>query len=102
MGTTPFDLDALEVEAETAEPFPFTWKGQTFTLPTLSQMDWRDQTAFVKSVDPVESLRLLLGDQFDRFVDAGPMSVARMNALLDAWQGHQGVTLGESGASSGS
>ena len=102
MGTTPFDLDALEVESDTAEPFHFTWGGQAFTMPLLTQMEWQEQTAFIRTDDPVDSVRLLLGDQFDAFTAAGRLTVARLNALLGAWQEFQGVGLGESGASASS
>ena len=63
---TEFDLDALEVEGEDAEPFRFTYKGQKFEMPVASTMDWRDQLALSEATES-ESVRIIMGDeQFQR------------------------------------
>jgi hypothetical protein len=89
-----FDLDALEVEGEGNPPFEFTYKTQSFTLPAATSMPWQDQLA-LENADQLESLRLILGDeQFKRF-EKLPMSAARLGALIEAWQDHQGLKPGE-------
>jgi hypothetical protein len=96
-----FDLDALAVEAESAEPFRFRWDGHEFALPLLQQMTWQDSVAyFADDATPDAKLRRLLGaPQYEQFT-AKPMSTARLNALLDAWFAAQGTSAGESVASS--
>jgi hypothetical protein len=88
-----FDLDALEVEGEGAEPFTFTYKGETFTMPLAASMPWQDQLA-LESAGQSESLRLILGDQYERF-ERLPMSAGRLGKLLEAWLAHQGLKPGE-------
>ena len=89
-----FDLNALEVEGENAEPFEFTYEGESFTMPTAAGMTWQDQLALERA-DQLEALRLILGDeQYDRF-EKLPMSVGRLSALIEAWQAHQGLQPGE-------
>jgi hypothetical protein len=89
-----FDLDALEVEGEDNPSFEFTYKGEVFTMPTATGMPWQDQLA-LEQADQLTSLRLILGDeQFKRF-EKLPMSAARLGALIDQWQAHQGLKPGE-------
>jgi hypothetical protein len=88
-----FDLDALEVEGEDSPPFEFTYKGETFQLPAATAMPWQDQLA-LENADQLESLRLILGDQFPRF-EKLPMSASRLGKLIEAWQSHQGLKPGE-------
>lgn len=88
------DLDALEVEGEDSPPFEFTYKGEKFSMPTATAMAWQDQLA-LEHADQLESLRLILGtEQFGRLQKL-PMSAARLGALIEAWQKHQGLNPGE-------
>ncbi len=89
-----FDLDALEVEGEDSPPFEFTYKGEKFSMPAATAMPWQDQLALERA-DQTESLRLILGgEQFGR-LEKLPMSAARLGALIEAWQKHQGLDSGE-------
>jgi hypothetical protein len=89
-----FDLDALEVEGEDAEPFTFTYKGEKFSMPTAQAMPWQDQVA-LETATEAESLRLILGaEQYDRLAKL-PMSAARMGKLITAWTKYQGLKPGE-------
>lgn len=97
--TTEFDLDALEVEGEDAEPFRFTYKGQKFEMPVAKAMDWRDQLALSEATE-AESVRLIMGDEQYERLSKLPMSSARFGALIDRWGKHQGLSLGNSRASS--
>lgn len=91
--TDAFNLDALEVEGEDAPPFEFVYKDEKFTMPAATSMPWQDQLA-LEGADQMGSLRLILGDQFDRF-KALPMSAARLGKLLEAWLASQGLKPGE-------
>jgi hypothetical protein len=89
-----FDLDALEVEGENGEPFTFTYKGESYTMPNAAAMPWQDQIA-LETANTVESLRLILGDeQFGRFQKQA-MSAGRLNGLIRKWMDHQGLKPGE-------
>lgn len=97
-----FNLDDLAIEAENEPPFTFTWNGSELSMPTLQQMDWRDQASFWQADDGEERMRLLLGKVgFAAFITKRA-STARVAALLDEWWKFQGVTQGESKASTDS
>ena len=99
MSEVDFDLDAVVVEAETAEPFRFTWKGETWELPLMDALEFADQIA-LESANVEDSLRLLMGDdQWERFI-AHPISTGRARELIRRWQKWQGLEPGESPASS--
>lgn len=94
-----FDLDAVEVEAESADPFRFRWRGEVYEMPLAAALDFTDQLA-LETASETESMRLILGDdQFDRLT-TDPMSTGRMNVLLTQWLRHQGLKPGELPASS--
>lgn len=88
-----FDLDAIEVEGETSPPFEYTYKDEKFTLPVAAAMPWQTQVK-LETANTVESLRLILGDQFERFEQL-PMSAGRLGKLLEAWMAFQGLKPGE-------
>ena len=81
-----FDVDALEVEEETQEPFRFSWAGETFVMPTAAMMDWRDQLG-LETATAARSLELIMGpaehDRFCEHTDAHPMTSARMGVVGD-------------------
>lgn len=94
-----FDLDALEVEDEAAEPFTFTFQGERYEMPLVGQMDFADQLNLEESTLS-QSLQIILGDeQFERLLDAR-IKTGRMRALIEAWNAHQGLEPGKSQASS--
>jgi hypothetical protein len=95
-----FDLDALERD-DTAEPFVFTVAGQTFTFAHPGDVDWR-YTEALEQGSPVALCKALLGEEdYARFADL-PIPAWKLNKLVAAWGRHNGIELGESGASSGS
>lgn len=99
-----FDLDALAIEAEDEPPFEFRWNGETFTMPTLQQLDWREQAVFFdREVTSEGRMKLLLGAKRFQVFCQKRASTARVQALLDEWWKFQGITdEGESEASADS
>lgn len=94
-----YDLDAVVVEAENAEPFRFKWRDQSWEMPTMDALDFSDQLA-LEQATVEESLRIIMGsDQFDRFI-AEPISTGRARELIKRWRRWQGLDQGESRASS--
>lgn len=103
----PFDLDALAVEQEEAEPFRFTWGGKTFELPTLLQLPLDRQLQIAETGADLAAVRLVLGEKMIAELSRTPggpghrpMSAPRMMKLLEAWFAHQGTSRGKSPASS--
>ncbi len=92
--TDAFDLDALEVEGEDGEPFAFTYKGETYTMPLAAAMPWQDQIA-LEAAGTVDSLKLILGDEQYAKFEKQPMSAGRLAKLLERWLEHQGLKPGE-------
>ena len=94
-----FDLDAVVVEAEDAEPFRFKWRDQSWSMPLMDALDFSDQLA-LENATAEESLRLIMGsEQFDKFI-AEPISTGRARELIKRWRKWQGLDEGESRASS--
>jgi hypothetical protein len=99
-----FDLDAVAKEAS-GEPFTFTLGGEQFELPVLTGLDRREFARFlgaIKGEDIDGALALLLGGQGWARFDALPITMEQVNKLLEAYLAHQGLTPGESSASTGS
>jgi hypothetical protein len=94
-----FDLDSLAAEAG-AEPFRFRLGGEEFTLPAATDLDWRDARALERG-ELETAFPALLGDQYERFA-AQPLGVGKLAKLIEGYMRHQGLTPGESPASSGS
>ena len=93
-----YDLDALVLEVETAPPFRFKWREEVWEMPLMHAMEFTDQME-LEQAGIEQSMRLIMGaDQFDRFI-AEPISTARMEGLIKAWNRHQGLESGESRAS---
>lgn len=95
-----FDLDAV-LREEDGEPFHFRFGGEDYSLP--AHPDVRAGLAF-DAGRAEEGLQLLLGpDQWAR-LKASPATLTEAGfvALMDAYQKHLGVGLGESQASTGS
>lgn len=96
----PFDLDAIASEAN-AEPFEFTFGGDTYTLPP--SVDLR-VVASLTSGDIADALKRLLGaEQWERLEASDAVfTAARFEALLNAYMAHNGLDVGEASASTGS
>lgn len=93
-----FDLDALELEDENADPFRFTFRGEKYEMPLMMQMDFSDQLA-LEDATLSDSLEIILGtEQFKRLLSE-PVSTARMKALIERWQEFQGLEPGKSESS---
>lgn len=91
-----FEADSLLEEMKAAGR-PFVLGGETFVLPAPTA--WPDE-AFerARSDDPLGASRLILGDDYDRFVAAGGNSLF-LQRLVEKLHG---ASVGESSASSSS
>jgi hypothetical protein len=95
----PFDLDAVIAEAGEPVRFEFTFGGEAFHMPAAADID----VVMVEQIEGASegsTMRTLLGDdQWERLVAlraAGHrLSGRHLAALLEAWQAHVGVELGE-------
>lgn len=110
-----FDLDAVVVESDDAEPFRFTWGGKDFELLPFISLPANRQIAVIDQVygDKVDAAKLLtvlreiLGDDLIAELSATkggpsnkPMSTMRLMSLIMAWVNAQDP--GKSQASSDS
>jgi hypothetical protein len=95
----PFDLDAVEAEAA-GEPFDFAYKGHTYTLPHLHDMDRKVLLAADQGERAAmdELFRSGLGDDYEQF-DTQAMKLRTLNALFEKWLRHCGLEPGELQAS---
>jgi hypothetical protein len=98
--TQPFNLDAVVSETG-SEPFDFTFGGEGYTLP--AQVDLL-AAASLEGGKLYEGLHRLMGDdQWDRLLASkAVMDNDKLKALMEAYAAHVGLSLGESGASTGS
>ncbi len=95
-GSKPFDATALLDEVH-AEAQPFILNGEEFLLPAPTA--WPDEAFATASLeDPVATSRLILGDDYDRFVKAGGNALF-LQRLVEKLHG---ASMGESSASSSS
>jgi hypothetical protein len=94
------DLDALDAD-EAGEPFTFRFGGEDYTLPP--KIDLR-AVAALEGNRYDAALRMLLGPvQYERMQQASAVFDQRkFEALFNAYGAHQGVSLGESEASTDS
>lgn len=93
----PFDLDAFESDTKRKD-FQFTFGGEAYTLPAhpnlLAVLDL-DNNRIEKGLR-----RLLGGDQWARMeASDAVLDTDRFNALMEAYQKHLGVPMGELSAS---
>lgn len=90
-----FDMDAARAARAEAvgDPFPFTFGGQAFTIP--SPKEWPiEATGSLAVGDVVAAMRLLLGEQYEAFTLHKP-TLADVEDLLGAVAKWQGISLGE-------
>lgn len=94
------DLDALDNEAN-GVPFTFKSGGQTYTMPSGEDADWRILDALDKG-DLAQAVRYLLGDeQFAQFSDR-KVTLRSFKSLLNHWSKFKGDAAGEGSDSSAS
>jgi hypothetical protein len=95
------DLDKLEREGATPEPFTFRHSDTVFTLADPLEMDYRDIVEMAEnSMGQSLLIRRLLGDQYETLTGIGPLPQWKIEPLVDAWMGHYGLTSpGEANAS---
>lgn len=113
--STPFDLDAVVVEADDLAPFAFTWGGKAFELPPFLALPVDRQIAVVDAITGdadaavlLGVLRQIVGTDLLAELSATtggpsdkPMSAMRLMRLIGAWMDHQ-TGPGKSRASSAS
>lgn len=88
------NLDTLEREGDVPEPFVVVLGGERFVFRDIQDEDWQ-QVADIDENNPQEALRLLLGDDYEKFA-AHKMKLWKLSRLLDEWRTHiSGVGPGE-------
>jgi hypothetical protein len=91
-----FDLDAAAAARREAagEPFRFTWHGEEYAM--LPAVEWPVTVAERMSKgEMVEAVRLLLGDDADRFLATDP-TMGDIKDLMEAVAAYSGLgSLGE-------
>lgn len=94
---TPFDLDAIEVEA-VGEPFRFTLGGTEYTVPIV--VDFR-VSAYLADNDWGNAIRVMVGPEQWSQINAGtePLTLERSMAIVEQFTKHIGTTAGKSSAS---
>jgi hypothetical protein len=95
-----FDLDAVSRESD-GIPFEFTFGGEKFTLPATVDLL---AAAALEGGKLYDGLKRLLGDeQWERLLEVQKvLDTEHLKALMEAYAKHVGLSLGESGASTGS
>jgi hypothetical protein len=98
-----FDLDVLVNEAADEEkPFRFKLGGALFTTAAPEDFDWQEYgrlTASDNQSDGRPMMQLILGDeQYEEFC-GHKLKIRHINALVERWQAHHGISVPESRAS---
>lgn len=89
-----FDIDALERDGS-PELFVATVGGKEFTFHDPSESDWQDYSGIDMS-NPEESLKLLLGDQYEAFKKIR-LPLWKLNKLAEAVENHYAKFYGNQG-----
>lgn len=95
-----FDLGAVETEQDETPPFQFRIPGSrhVFTMPNMQDLPWQAQKVLMGQ-DVEAILRMMLSpDDWEEF-ERVPLAVRKVEQLLNRWADHNGLDLGESGAS---
>ncbi len=96
----PFDLDALEKEAQEeglAKKFKFTLGGRDWSLPPFGTLDRKTLTSMDPN-DPASMMimfKMALSEEDYKEFDELELSIEGLNALEAAWTEHSGVSSGE-------
>lgn len=94
---TTMDLDALEREGGSPEPFSFRHNSRRYTLLDPKEIDWQDLISALSNPYVFFSVTLAEGDQ-PTFMGT-KMPAWKLNKLIDAYIEHYGLpSLGEAGA----
>lgn len=100
-----FDLDVLVNEAADAEdgkPFRFKLGNALYTTAAPEDFDWQEYarlTASENQADGRPMMQLILGDeQYEEFC-GHKLKIRHINALVERWQAHHGISVPESRAS---
>jgi hypothetical protein len=82
-GAEPFDLDAaMEAVLADSAPFPFTYKGNTYTVP--AQVTWPiDALSALARGELDKTLDTLLGEEAFQKLTADGITVGALNALFE-------------------
>lgn len=89
-----FDLDAA-VAAESNQPFEFTYRGQSFSIPLSLPVSVIDKLTEFSESDLPNILRTLLGEEpGDRFIALDPADT-HIKRLVEEYSKAKGVRLGE-------
>lgn len=97
-GDTPspvsLNLDTLEREGDVPTPFVVVLGGDRFVFRDIQDEDWQT-VADIDENNPQEALRVLLGDDYEKFA-AHQLKLWKLSKLLDEWRKHiSGVDAGE-------
>jgi len=98
-----FDLDAVAREARDERlRFKAGPERRIWELRTPEELDWQENSRIPEQNPTGEDLRpllrLLLGEQYEDFVDL-EISLGQVGALIKQWQEWHGIQIPESGAS---
>jgi hypothetical protein len=91
------DLDTLEREGGSPEPFDFVLDGRRFILSDPKEIDWQDLIAAMRS--PILFFKMVLPADDQKPFFAAKIPAWKMNALMTGYQDHYGLPgQGEAGA----
>lgn len=83
------DLDALEREGATPEPFTFQYDGRTWEMKDPQDIDWQDLLAGLRN--PALFIRFAMEEGDQRLFFAKRVAAWKMNKLMQAYQDHFGI-----------
>jgi hypothetical protein len=94
---TTLDLDALERDGATLDPFSFAHNGRRYTLLDPKEVDWQDLISALSNPFVFFEKTLAGGDQA-AFLDT-KMPAWKLNKLIDGYMEYYGLpSLGEQNA----
>jgi hypothetical protein len=83
------DLDALEREGETPEPFTFQYDGKTYTMKDPQEIDWQDLLSGLRN--PALFIRFAMEVEDQREFFGKRVASWKMNKLMQAYTEHFGI-----------
>lgn len=102
MGDNILNLDELDIGGK--PPFEFVFDGETYRCATPEALDVRDlkDLAAEADADPLALLTWLLGPEQIETLDKAPavFALPHVQAVIEGWYEHHGLTPGKSGGSS--
>lgn len=85
-GSTAFDLDTAAEAAKseaTAQPFAFTWHGESYVVPAATEWPLSAMTAMSEGNLPAALGALLGQEAYDQLAATG-ITIGALNSLFDA------------------